>query len=398
MSVNGLGQVVIVYGVPITTLYCAVSVALTGAVCWYAKPFGQALRLVDKPDGNRKLHEKATPLVGGLAVLVPSFAVSTVYLLTTIHAHFMIVALAAAAITLVIGLIDDRTGLSPVWRLLAMMYIIFTAFSLEPLFVLHTLRSDLFGLHLSISLDPVAAPITVLFIVGFANAANMADGMNGQLLGSVVIWSLFIARHLGAENALPFIAISCSALVAIVFNLRGRLFSGSSGAYAVSLFIALGAIAAYRRAHGSIPAEMAIYWFWLPVLDCLRLVVARLKEGRSPFSGDRNHFHHVLHDHLRMRHALIVYLVLLAAPGAAEEIGPRLGSVALMICVSIYGAIILVPYARGFLARSSQQTIYRPMFIKSTISTLVPSYRHSPVTAPNRKAAAAPQSGSAHIG
>lgn len=220
-----MGYVVFVGDVSTIATYCVVSATLTAVISCCAQVFGRVTGLVDRPDGQRKTHEVDTPLIGGLALLVPSFAVSIVYLSLVAHAPFMVTAVAAASLMLIIGLADDLTGISPVWRLLMMMFLVFTTFSIEPIFVLHTLRLGVAGFSSAISLDPVAAPVTALVILGFINASNMADGMNGQLLGSIMIWCLFIALHLGLDTALPFIAVICSAGVTIIFNLRGRLFS-----------------------------------------------------------------------------------------------------------------------------------------------------------------------------
>lgn len=366
--------------------FCVVSATLSAAICCYAKTVGNAIQLLDKPDGVRKLHKEETPLIGGLALLVPSFAVSIIYLTNIVHAPFMAVAVAAAAFTLVVGLIDDRSGLSPVWRLVALTFIVFAAFSAEPLFVLHTLRLGGFTHNIAVSLDPLAAPITAIIILGFVNATNMADGMNGQLLGSVVIWCVFISLHLGIDVGLPFIAVICSALVTITFNLRGRLFSGSSGAYAASVFVALGAIAAYRRAGGALPAEMPAFWFWLPVLDCMRLMVTRMFAGKSPLAGDRNHFHHMLHDYMRMRYALPVYLGLLAAPGAVAEINSARGSVALLICVGIYAAFIILRYVHVSRLRA---------LVTTSPSLAMQAFDHFPVLR-HRLGVTAPQQKTAH--
>ncbi|MGA7676573.1 MAG: MraY family glycosyltransferase [Rhizomicrobium sp.] len=296
-------------------------------------------KLIDKPDRVRKLHEAETPLIGGLAVLVPSFAVSVIYLVQYAHAPFMVAAVAASAFTLIVGVIDDRWGLSPVWRIVALTFAIFAVFSAYPILMLHTLRFGYVGLT-GISLGPLAAPLTAIIILGFVNSANMADGMNGQFLGSMVIWSLFILWHLGPQIGEPFIAIICSTLVALVFNLRGRLFSGSAGAYAGSLFVAFGAIAAYRQANYAMSALLPVCWFWLPVLDCLRLMVSRVLDGKTPFAGDRNHFHHMLQDYMRVRFALPIYLTLLAAPGIAAEENRFLGVVVLLFCIGCYAAFV----------------------------------------------------------
>ena len=326
--------------VSVAATFCVVSATLSAGICCFAKTLGHHSQLIDKPDSVRKLHEEETPLVGGVALLIPSLAVSVAYLVLIHHSSQLLTTVIATATVLIVGIVDDRTGISPVWRLLVMMFIIFTAFGLEPLFVLHTLHFGLPGTSAFISLDPFAMPITVLMILGFANAANMADGMNGQLLGSVVVWCLFVSIHLGMAAAVPFIAVICSALVTIVFNLRGKLFSGSSGAYAASTFVALGAILAYRNANGTMPAELPLLWFWLPVVDCVRLIAKRVSAGRSPFSGDRNHFHHMLHDITRRRFALIIYLILLAAPGAAGEFNIGMGLIALAVCFGCYVGLI----------------------------------------------------------
>jgi UDP-N-acetylmuramyl pentapeptide phosphotransferase/UDP-N-acetylglucosamine-1-phosphate transferase len=113
--------------------------------------------------------------------------------------------------------------------------------------------------------------VTLVIIVGFVNAANMADGMNGQLPGSVVIWTAFLLCYVPPALAAPYIALLLSASVAFAFNIRGALFSGSAGAYSASLFLALSAIATYRVAGDTLPAEVPALWFYLPVLDCLRL-------------------------------------------------------------------------------------------------------------------------------
>ena len=40
----------------------------------FADRIGERLRVVDRPDGQRKLHKRATPLVGGFAVVPPVVA------------------------------------------------------------------------------------------------------------------------------------------------------------------------------------------------------------------------------------------------------------------------------------------------------------------------------------
>lgn len=335
---------------------CAASATTTAVICHYAPRVGRAIRVMDKPDGARKLHEVETPLIGGLAVLIPTFAVSLIYCLGFSLAPIMLAAVGAATGVLVIGLIDDRMGLSAIWRVVPLTAVIAGILIADPLFVLHTLLFKIFGFSISVTLpNLIAAPFVLLMMLGFINAANMADGMNGQLLGSVMIWSAFIVHYLGADAGLPFIVLICSSFVTLAFNLRGRLFAGSSGAYAASLFVGLGAIAAYRLSNGAMAAQVPIYWFWLPVLDCVRLMVTRTMDGKSPFAADRGHFHHMLLEHMRARDALLVYLGLLAAPGIAAMVNEEAASVTLLLCIGGYVAFVLGS-RRGLKPGSSLRT------------------------------------------
>jgi UDP-GlcNAc:undecaprenyl-phosphate/decaprenyl-phosphate GlcNAc-1-phosphate transferase len=338
----------------------ALSVALSIAFCVYARALAGITHLVDRPDGVRKIHEADTPLIGGFAILLPSFAVSLCYEVVFGYQPFVVTAIVSAAGMLLVGAIDDRTSISPVWRFAALIFIVFAVFSITPLFVLHTLALGGFGEHVSIALGSAAAPVTALMIIGFVNAANMTDGMNGQLLGSVVIWSGFIAWYLGIETALPFIALACSSLVALGFNLRGRLFSGNSGAYAASLFVGLGAIAAYRFGKDGMSADLPLVWFWLPVIDCVRLMGRRVLQGRSPLAGDRNHIHHILMEYMSPNRSLVVYLVMLSAPGVGMAINQTLGATILLMDISAYVMLVFLHESALTHARARQRIIVSP--------------------------------------
>lgn len=326
-------------------MFCAVSALLTAAVCYGAPAFARITRLIDRPDGVRKLHETDTPLMGGPALLIPSLAVAAVYLVGTSGHGDILVAVAAAALALIIGIIDDRMGISPGRRLAMLTAVTLGAFAITPIFILHSMWFALFNTGFSIPLGVFAVPMTALCVLGFVNAVNMADGINGQLLGSIVVWCAFIVYFLGPAEGMPFIALACSAVVTFFFNMRGRLFSGSSGAYASALFVGLGAIYTYHHSNGAMPADMILCWFWLPVFDCVRLMVSRALHSRSPFSSDRNHFHHILLGRMRARYVLAVYLALLAAPGAAALVSGITGSVVFVLCILIY-AVLVMPKAR----------------------------------------------------
>ena len=328
-----------VHTLQFVALISGISALLTFAICAYGQRLAVAANLTSKPDGARRLHDRETPLLGGIAILVPVIIITLVYAALFPISLAMHGAIVAAALMLVIGVLDDLLGISPVWRLVGLSFICFGLFPFDPEFILHSLNIWVFNHHFIIPIDPFAQLVTVLIVVGFVNAGNMADGINGQLLGSVLIWSALILHHLSANDSVPFFVLASSVSVGLFFNLQGKLFSGSAGAYAISFLIALGAITAYRSGIETY-GELPVLWFWLPVLDCVRLLIARVCEGRTPFSGDRNHIHHLLADIYPSWLALLIYLGILALPGALAEINEHWGKIALLIAITAYAMFV----------------------------------------------------------
>src|SRR6185437_4631991 len=83
-------------------------------------------------------------------------------------------------------------------------------------------------------------------------------------------------------------------------------------------------------------AEAVMVWFFLPVVDCLRLLVQRPMHGRSPFKGDRNHFHHRLHARFGKHGGLAIYLGLVAASSFTVAFDPDLAPLCLATLTCAY--------------------------------------------------------------
>ena len=141
------------------------------------------------------------------------------------------------------------------------------------------------------------APLfTVICLVGLQNAVNMADGKNGLVLGLSFVWIMCLLAY-APSHLTPLLSVLAIGLViAAPFNWKGRLFLGDSGAYALSIAISVLVIYVYGVKFAVLPADVVALWFIVPIVDCLRLMVTRVLAGRSPFSSDRNHLHHILND------------------------------------------------------------------------------------------------------
>ena len=304
---------------------CAAAAALVAALIGgYARPIGTTLGLLDFPDdpGGRKLHARVTPLVGGLAVTAAVLGgVAATIGLGPDHGPGVDRDLARLALVVaamfVIGAADDRFELGVGIRLGVATIVLVLIVGTVPDFALAFMRFGL-GPRLLL-LGGWAVPFTLLCLVGLLNAVNMADGKNGIVIGQALIWSAFLLVHLPPAAVPTMAAVAAALAVLLPFNMRGRLFLGDGGSYAVSALFGLLAIYCYNHAFAAVGADDVALLFAVPVLDTLRLVAARVLQRRSPFAGGRDHLHHYLHARIGWPRGLMVYLGLVALPilGAA---------------------------------------------------------------------------------
>ena len=181
-----------------------IAAAFALAVCLAANRIGGLLRVVDSPDGVRKTHDSDTPLVGGVAVIVP-FVFMAVYLGTTSNfapLYYVLAVLAGGS--LILGYLDDRRHVRPIWRLL-----ISAMLCVGALYAVPALRVEAFAF--SFLRDPVflhgwAPFFTVICLVGLQNAVNMADGKNGLVLGLSLVWSVCLLAY-APTHLTPLLAV-----------------------------------------------------------------------------------------------------------------------------------------------------------------------------------------------
>ncbi len=321
-----------------TALYILLGL-VTAALCVAAAPIGRWLKVVDRPDGQRKVHRGETPLVGGVAIMAPVLIMAIVRGVTTDLAPFY----AVIALTIVgffgLGFIDDRKHIRPVVRLAFAIAVCIVVFEVVPAFEVTFLR---FGfLPNAIYLGGAAATgFSLLCIVGLQNAINMADGENGLVMGLALVWSALLYAVAPAHLEPLLLALGIALVVALPFNLSGRLFLGDSGAYALSILLALLAIYSYRTDFAAFPADMVALWFLVPVIDCLRLMLIRALGGRSPMRADRNHLHHRLQRLAPWPGSLAVYLAMVAVPGGLSLAFPTHTPLLALAAVTVYGLVL----------------------------------------------------------
>lgn len=286
--------------------------ALAFLFCRFAPQLGVAFGLMDRPDGHRKLHQGDVPLIGGFpvitAVLMSALVMIPYYWQTeNAFAYSLCWFVIAVVGFFIIGLVDDHQDLSAKRRLILFFSFLLFILSAEKSFILEHL---VFSNGYVFELQNFGVLFTLVCIAGLVNAVNMADGKNGLVIGLAIIWLMLLALHANYYLWPIIVALICALLITFHYNMQGRLFLGDGGSYTLSAAIAFLTIYIYNQYPVELPADQVALMFAFPVMDALRLIIQRVRNGVSPFSGDRNHLHHYLWAAVGWPVGLWLYLLL----------------------------------------------------------------------------------------
>lgn len=253
------------------------------------------------------------------------------------------------ALFLLLGLVDDRRHIRPLLRLgisvAASIAVLVAVPGLELTFLKFSFLTNTFFL------GGFGLAFTVLCLVGLQNAINMADGKNGLVIGLMLIWTVGLLHFAPAHVEPVLIAFALGLAIALPFNLSGRLSLGDSGTYAISILVGVLTLYAYNVNFAALPADLVALWFLIPIVDCLRLMVARMIAGRSPFSSDRHHLHHILWSLLPQPIGLLAYLGLVGVPFALALVRTDLTLIWAILALASYAVIIGLARWRSALSR-----------------------------------------------
>lgn len=261
--------------------------------------------IVDNPDA-RKLQKVPVPVLGGVAVFWGMVVAMTITRLT-FDTNSLFAIMGVMTIMLYTGTMDDILSLTPTTRFFIEILVV-----LLLIYINNYSLNDFHGLW-GIDQIPewIAVPLTVFACVGIINAINLIDGVNGLSSGYCIIASMtfggaFIITD--DKDAASLAILLIGALIPFfchnVFGKKSRMYIGDGGTLLMGTVISsfvIGALnvnsplaAKVSPDFGLIPFTLAI--LVIPVFDCLRVMLARILRGTSPFYPDRTHLHHLLFD------------------------------------------------------------------------------------------------------
>ena len=242
------------------------SLALTLTMVW----IGPRIGFVDVPDDPElKAHDLPAVPLGGVAIF------------TAVHAGLAVAELfdvrlfVASGLLFVLGLADDRLGLSPILRLAV------TAVA---------------GVVLALGYEgALSRVLLVVFVIVAVNAVNLYDGLDGLAGSAAAIAALAVAgvAQLRGLTGWGGVILAAALIGFLVLNWHpAKAFLGDNGAYSVAIFLVWAVAEA-----GAEPVQISAGFGLLGVflVDLLVTVLRRQRAKKPLFRGDRSHLYDRVH-------------------------------------------------------------------------------------------------------
>ncbi|MEO5927497.1 MAG: MraY family glycosyltransferase [Patescibacteria group bacterium] len=264
--------------------------------------FAQKHGAVDAPTGGRKIHQKATPLWGGLGI-----AVSVLLLLGVLEINglfsstdlrpIQLMGFAVAIFILMVGgAIDDRWPLPPIAQLVSpiLAAIIVVASGTGIVQVANPIQGGVLSLSW-LHLGPISLPadlLTIAWLFLATYATKLLDGLDGLVTGIAVIGAGMVgALTLSPTYFQPSVALLSSVIGGGFLGFLPRNFHPAKQFLGEAGSTLAGFTLGFLAVVSSAKVAIALAVLAIPVTDALLVVFGRVMRGVPPWKADDSHLH-----------------------------------------------------------------------------------------------------------
>lgn len=332
----------------------AAALVATVAVTPIARIVGLRLGIVSHP-GGRHVHEGAIPRTGGAAMFAGFLAavgvrwigeVSWGWKAALTKPGMPVTGLFAALVVMfVVGFLDDVIDLKPSQKFVGQLVAAGIAFAAG-------IRIDFVGDPFSggiFLLGILSVPVTLFWMVGFANVINLIDGLDGLAAGisAIAAVSLLLLAEQSNQRLAAVLAAAlvgaCIGFLRYNFN-PASVFMGDSGALFLGFALACIALLGVMKSVAAITLVVPLLIIGVPVFDTLSAIVRRRRHGRPIQEADKGHIHHRLlgRGFNQRQTVVIIYIwsVALAVGGYAMRWAPPLYKVLTFLVLAVLSGLM----------------------------------------------------------
>ena len=301
--------------------YAVILAAVAGttfASLFVVRRVSECIGAVVRPD-ERRVHERPTPTLGGVSMLLGVLVgMGVAWLMGSFDAIFegsteALGLVIAAVLIAVVGVIDDLRDVSAPAKI-AGMVVAASVLVISGISIL-VFRVPFAGVFV-LSTD-WSYLLSVIWVIGMANAINLIDGLDGLAAGIVAIaaGTFFLYAHqlsgeglLTAGNIGPLIAIVVlgACIGFLPHNIHpAKIFMGDGGALLLGLLMAASTMVVGGRTDRSFsgssffffaPLFIPLVILGVPIIDTLFAIIRRARRRSGISTADKGHLHHRLMD------------------------------------------------------------------------------------------------------
>jgi len=329
---------------------CVFAAVLAYVLTWLVRIVAPRIGLCDKPDGERKLHAKPTPLMGGLAVYMAVIVVVGVGWLfgaesidrSQQSASTWLALLASAGLTCLVGLWDDKFSMQArqksCWQILACI----------PFVVWGPAVESVSFASMELQLGAGGAVFTVLWLFCCSTVINLTDGLDGLAgtIGLIASVSLAVLSALVGQYTVMLVSmvVAGSLIGFLVHNWPpAKIFMGDAGSLTIGFLIGGLSILSSTKGATGFTLIVPLVLISLPIFDTSTAIIRRTLTGKGICSGDRGHIHHRLQERgLTRLQALMTLAAICVMMAIVAIVSARLESdvIGAVACLSILAALI----------------------------------------------------------
>lgn len=320
------------------------SFALAFAIAFIVTPVAIKLApkigAIDIPKDDRRMHDKAMPRFGGMAIFLGAMISMLVFIKGAPKMHGVYL---GCTLIYALGVADDLKNLSARFK-----FFVQTAVAILMYFM---------GLRIEFISNYIAGEgvwrfgtilcfiITVLWVVGITNTINLVDGLDGLAAGVTAIASLSIAYVAYIHGNQYGFVVVCIAMMAFAGACVGflpynfypaKIFMGDSGSLFLGFSIAILTVVGPLKRSTMVAVVIPIIVLGIPIFDTIFAILRRIVNKKPIMQADKGHLHHhlIASGYGQRRAVLMLYGISIIMGMAAVLISRELFKDAAVLCVA----------------------------------------------------------------
>ncbi len=259
------------------------------------KRFAESVGAIDMPNA-RRINKVPIPRMGGIAIFCGFIFSALLFVNLTDQVKGILI---GSGIIAVMGGFDDVYNLSPKIKLTVQIGAAVVCVACGV--VVDGITNFMADEEMFYLSQPISILVTVLWIVGYTNAINLIDGLDGLAVGMSAIsaTTLFIisiiVEDININVSVILVCVIGACMGFLPYNRNpARIFMGDVGSQMLGFLLSTISVMGIFKMHALVTMLIPFLAMAVPLADTAFAFIRRILKGQSPFHADKGHFHHRL--------------------------------------------------------------------------------------------------------